>query len=145
MSILCGLLLFAAGCTDQNQPVNPGLDPLDGNVPKPEWVESGVNDPSLSMTAVIRVSELSGQTIAQKFVGEEDLLAAFVGDECRSIAMYKDSLFYLYIAGPAKTVSIKYYSAHYKNLFVAPDIPFANDGILGSVAHPYSPKFAKAK
>lgn len=134
-SLLLVLLLVVAGCTPQ-EPAS-----LDGNVPKPSWAAPAQSDMTSSMTAVIKIAELRGQAIDPANVGEEDLLAAFVGDECRGIAHYEDGLFFLYIAGPGEKVSLRYWSAHYRNLFVAPDMDFVNDGRPGSAAEPLAPKF----
>ena len=43
-------------------------------------------------------------------------------------------------------VTLRYYSTHYKNLFVAADaFTFKNDDRLGTVAEPFIPIFAVEK
>jgi len=47
---------------------------------------------------------------------------------------------YPYIAGTEGAVTLRYYSAHYKNFFEAKDaFTFANDAHLGTVAEPFVP------
>ena len=144
--ILCSLLLLAAGCKPKEEPVDP-QKALYGNVARPEWVAPEDYDYTSSMTAVIRV-DLKEQypDAAKDFeLKDDDLLAAFIGDECRGIATYDSGLFYLYIAGPGETVTLRYWSAQYTNLFAAEPISFVNDVQLGSTADPYKPHFVVAK
>ena len=130
--LLCGLLLLAAGCKPKEEPVDP-QKALYGNVARPEWVAPEDYDYTSSMTAVISMDSL--------VTSSEDVLAAFIGDECRGIATYDSGLFYLYIAGPGETVTLRYWSAQYTNLFAAEPISFVNDVQLGSTADPYKPHF----
>ena len=144
--ILCALLLLAAGCKK-----DPGTDPenpqqnLYGDVARPTWTAQENYDYTSSMTAVIKVEKLNDQIINDQMVNDSDVLAAFIGDECRGIATYDSGLFYLYIAGPGESVTLRYWSAHYKNLFAAEPIPFVNDKQLGSTAEPYKPNWVVAK
>ena len=138
----CALLLLAAGCKPKEEPVDP-QKALYGNVARPEWVAPEDYDYTSSMTAVIRV-DLKEQypDAAKDFeLKDDDLLAAFIGDECRGIATYDSGLFYLYIAGPGETVTLRYWSAQYTNLFAAEPISFVNDVQLGSTAQPFVPTF----
>ena len=143
--ILCALLLLAAGCKPKEEPVDPQTN-LNGNVARPTWTVSEDYDYTSSMTAVIKIETLNGQIVNDQMVNDSDLLAAFVGEECRGIATYDGGLFYLFIAGPNEQSSItndqltiKYWSAHYTNLFVSDPITFVNDAQLGSIAEPYKP------
>lgn len=144
--ILCALLLLAAGCKK-----DPGTDPenpqknLNGDVARPTWTVPEDYDYTSSMTAVIKVTSLNGQMVNDSVVNDSDLLAAFIGEECRGIATYDSGLFYLYIAGPGEAVTLRYWSAHYKNLFAAEPIPFVNDTQVGSTAEPYKPNWVVAK
>ena len=127
----CALLLLAAGCKPKEEPVDP-QKALYGNVPRPEWVAPEDYDYTSSMTAVISMDSL--------VTSSEDVLAAFIGDECRGIATYDSGLFYLYIAGPGETVTLRYWSAQYTNLFEAKDaFPFVNDNNQGSYNTPFVP------
>ena len=130
--ILCSLLLFAAGCKPKEEPVDP-QKALYGDVARPTWTVSDDYDYTSSMTAVISMDSL--------VTSSEDVLAAFIDDECRGIATYDSGLFYLYIAGPGETVTLRYWSAQYTNLFAAEPISFVNDVQLGSTADPYKPVF----
>ena len=137
--ISCGLLLLAAGCKPKEEPVDP-QKALYGNVPRPEWVAPEDYDYTSSMTAVIRVEKLNDQIVNDQMVNDSDVLAAFIGDECRGIATYDSGLFYLYIAGPGETVTLRYWSAQYTNLFEAKDaFPYSNDSQQGSYTAPFVP------
>ncbi|MBO4250232.1 MAG: hypothetical protein J5884_03140 [Paludibacteraceae bacterium] len=79
-----------------------------------------------------------------------DLLAAFSCETCLGTASPQDDLFYLFITGPVtdnpSPITLRYYSAHYKNLFEAQDaFSFANDAHLGTVAEPFLPAFVEVK
>lgn len=130
--ILCSLLLLAAGCKPKEEPVDP-QKALYGDVARPTWTVSDDYDYTSSMTAVISMDSL--------VTSSEDVLAAFIDDECRGIATYDSGLFYLYIAGPGETVTLRYWSAQYTNIFAAEPISFVNDVQLGSTADPYKPVF----
>ena len=136
--LLCTLLLLAAGCKKENN------DPqtLQANKPRPAWQVSDSVDILSSMTAVIRVTTLEGQAVEDKEVGASDMLAAFVGEECVGIAEYKDGLFYLYMSAQEGYVTLRYYSAHYANLFEAEDaFVYRNDSFVGTVAEPFTPQW----
>jgi hypothetical protein len=104
------------------------------------------------MTAVIKV-DLKAQypeTAAGWQPGVNDLLAAFSGETCLGVAQPQDGLFFLYIAAPvtgnSSSVTLRYYCAHYKNLFEAKDaFRFINDDHLGTIAEPFKPAFVVAK
>jgi len=144
--ILCALLLLAAGCKK-----DPGTDPdnpqknLNGDVARPTWTVPEDYDYTSSMTAVIKVEKLNGQMVDIQLVNDSDVLAAFSGETCLGIATYDSGLFYLYIAGPGESVTLRYWSAHYKNLFAAEPITFVNDTQLGTTAEPYKPNWVVAK
>ena len=141
----CALLLLAAGCKPKEEPVDP-QKALYGNVPRPEWVALEDYDYTSSMTAVIRV-DLAAQypdAAADFVLDDQDLLAAFIGDECCGVATPQDGLFYLYINSPVtdnpSPVTLRYWSAHFKNLFVAADaFPYSNDSQQGSYTAPFVP------
>ena len=145
--LLCALLLLAAGCKDQNQP-----ESFQGKVARPTWTAPEVSDMTSSMTAVIKV-DLKAQypnRAADFVLDDNDLLAAFSGDTCLGTATPQEGLFFLYIGAPVtgtpSSVTLKYYSAHYKNLFEAKDaFPFQNDAHLGTVAEPLAPTFVVTK
>ena len=140
--VSCGLLLLAAGCKKNK---DKDLVSFVGNQPIPTWTAPTQYDMTNSMTAVVRI-DLARQfpiTAADFEIKGNDLLAAFIGGKCVGVASPQDGLFYLYITGQttdSEMVSLRYYSAHYKNLFEAVDVfPFRNDTNIGTVAEPYVP------
>ena len=153
----CALLLLAAGCK-KDEPT-PTPETFNSNVSAPTWTDPQESDMTSSMTAVIKIdlkAQYPDQT-ADWQLSDQDLLAAFQGDDCLGIAEPQDGLFYLYIASPtsssvsdptsnSEAVTLRYYSAHYKNLFEAKDaFPFVNDDHLGTVAEPLIPTFVVVK
>ncbi len=103
------------------------------------------------MTAVIKV-DLAAQypDIAADFVlMDNDLLAAFSGKTCLGVASPNEGSFYLYIGAPVgltpTSVTLRYYSAHYKNLFEAKDaFPYVSDTQQGNADEPFIPAFVCA-
>ena len=141
--LLVAALLFFAGCDNKN---NPNPQNLYGNAARPTW--QAVDDPDLttSMTAVIRVNTLCDQAINDTVVGEKDVLAAFAGETCIGVAEYVDGLFFLFITSTDGNVSLRYYSAHYTNLFEQKDaFPFVNQTQQGNPETPYIPKFGRVE
>ena len=118
-------------------------------VERPTWTAVEVPDMTSSMTAVIAVQKLAGVTVPDSVVTDNDLLAAFSGETCLGIAQLQDGLFFLYITAPpsvSAAVSLRYWSAHYTNLFIAADaFPFVNDTQQGTVAAPFVPAFELTK
>ena len=104
------------------------------------------------MTAVVKV-DLKAQypeTAADWQPSVNDLLAAFSGETCLGVAQPQDGLFFLYIASPVtgnlSSVTLRYYCAHYKNLFEAKDaFPYGNEETLGSPTTPLTPAFVVVK
>ena len=145
--MLAVVAICFAGCKD-NAP-----ESFNGNVARPTWTAPEVSDMSSSMTAVVKVDlkAMYPSRAADFVLNDNDLLAAFFGETCLGVASPQDGLFFLYIAGPtananANAVTLRYYSAHYKNLFEARDaFPFVNDTNLGTVAEPFKPAFVVAK
>ena len=135
------LLCTFVGCKDTNSP-----ESFNGNVARPAWATSSNYDFTSSMTAVVKV-DLKAQypNLAADFVlSENDLLGAFADEQCLGIAELKEGYFFMYINGPVtenpSAVTLRYYSAFYKNLFEAKDaFPFRNDDHLGTTAAPFVP------
>lgn len=135
---LCAVLLLAAGCKEE-QPVDPYVTP--GNTPNPNWVITGDNDMTASMTAIVKVS----------FASQSGTLAAFIGNDCCGIAEYKADygLYWLYIS-PVKegggNVRLRFYSPSLKRIYDAKStFPFRNDNLLGTLAAPHTPQWTVAK
>ena len=137
------LTVLLAGCKDKNAP-----ESFSGNVARPTWTAPEVSDMTSSMTAVVKV-DLKAQypeVAADWQLKDEDRLAAFISDNCVGVASPKEGLFFLYIAGTEGAVTLRYYSAHYKNLFEAKDaFVFRNDDHLGTPDNPFIPAFVVAK
>ena len=148
---LCSLsmvmLLLFSGCKNKEQ--DPETFVSDKT--RPVWTAPEKSDMTSSMTAVVKV-DLKAQypSIAADFVlNENDLLGAFSGEKCLGVAQLQEGYFFIYINSPAESssqVTLRYYSAFYKNLFEAKDaFPFKNDDILGTIADPYIPSLVVVK
>jgi len=163
--VLCALLLLAVGCKkeqnapEQQQPSQeqpqpqPQPDPeptetLAGNVARPSWTAPDVYDMTSSMTALIKV-DLKAQypkLAADYKLDANDVLGAFSGDTCLGVGTIVDGLFFIYIDATQGAVTLRYWSAQYKNLFEAKDaFPYANESKIGTVAQPYTPKWSVVK
>ncbi len=140
------LLCTFTGCKN-NEPEN-----FSGNVSKPTWSVPSNYDYTSSMTVVLKV-DLAAQypSLAAAWQTQsDDLLAAFVEGECIGVAKLLDNgLFNLYLSAPSQgsgKVTLRYYSAYFKNLFIATDaFVFKNDSHLGTIAAPFTPKFVVEK
>lgn len=135
------LLVLFSGCKNKEQ--DPETFVSDKT--RPVWTAPEKSDITSSMTAVVKV-DLKAQypSIAADFVlNENDLLGAFAEEQCLGVAQLQEGYFFIYINSPAENssqVTLRYYSAFYKNLFEAKDaFPFKNDDILGTIADPYIP------
>ena len=119
---------------------------------RPTWTASESHDMTSSMTAVVKV-DLATQypDIAKDFVlNDNDLLAAFSDETCLAVAAPDEGLFYLYIGAPLNgnpsSITLRYYSAYYKNLFEATDVfLYVSDSNQGSVDAPFLPAFVVMK
>ena len=141
------LLVLFSGCKNKEQ--DPETFVSDKT--RPVWTAPEKSDITSSMTAVVKV-DLKAQypNIAADFaLNENDLLGAFAGEQCLGVATVQEGYFFLYINSPAESssqVTLRYYSAFYKNLFEAKDaFPFKNDDILGTIADPYIPALVVVK
>ena len=143
--MLAVVALCFAGCKkDTNAP-----ESFNGNVARPTWTNPTQYDYSSSMTAVVKV-DLKAQypDVAADFVLQsEDLLAAFSGETCVGVgSQLENGLFNLMIVDAEGAITLRYYSAFYKNLFEAKDaFAFKNDGRVGSIDSPFIPAFVVAK
>ena len=159
----CALMILSACCKKEQEPETPQqeqgqggggggqVDPpqsLSGNVARPNWTAPTDGEIISSMTAVIRVDLLAQYPNAAKdfVLTGDDLMAAFSGEKCLGVSSPEDGIFYLYIAGTEGAVTLRYWSGHYKNLFVATDaFVFKNDDHLGTVTAPLTPAFLVAQ
>ena len=151
LAALCSLsmvlLVLFSGCKNKEQ--DPETFVSDKT--RPVWTAPEKSDITSSMTAVVKV-DLKAQypSIAADFVlNENDLLGAFAEEQCLGVAQLQEGYFFIYINSPAESssqVTLRYYSAFYKNLFEAKDaFPFKNDDILGTIADPYIPALVVVK
>ena len=143
--VLCTLTVCTlVGCKKDSE-TEP--DTLVGNVPEPAWTFPVEHDYTSSMTAIVKVNlTASYPELAKDFVlTDKDRLAAFSGSTCMGVASPKNGLFYLYVAPLSSftgEVTLRYYSAHYKNLFESVNaFTFANDERLGTIAEPFTPQW----
>lgn len=146
--VLCTLLLLAAGCK-KNDSNSDEPATLGANVARPTWTATENYDYPSSMTAVVKI-DLAAQypASAKDFaLHDDDLLAAFSSDgECLGVTSCQDGLFFLYVAGTEGAVTLRYYSAYYKNIFEAADaFTFRTDAMTGTVANPFVPVFKVAE
>ena len=142
---LLGLLLGATGCKKDKDDDSKSFA---GNMEQPGWTAPAEYEYVTSMTAVVKV-DLAGlypETASDWKLTENDRLAAFAGDVCCGVAAPEDGLFYLFVCGvnnlsSGGNVKLRYYSAHYKNVFAADDaFEFKNDAQIGSlVSEPFVP------
>ena len=148
----CVLLLCATGCKkdknkkDDNTPISKE-ETLMGKVSAPSWTASNDYDYNSSMTAVVKID------LAEQFPDKasdfeltgNDVLAAFIDGQCVGVSKPEEDLFFLFITEPVTTgddrqVTLRYYSAHYKNLFEAANVfTLENDARQGTVTEPYIP------
>jgi len=141
------LVLFSGCKKDKEQ----APETFVSDMARPVWTAPEKSDMTSSMTAVVKV-DLKAQypNIAADFaLNDNDLIAAFAGETCLGVAQPQDGLFFLYIAAPVtgnpSSVTLRYYCAHYKNLFEAKDaFRFINDDHLGTIAEPFIPAFVCA-
>ena len=142
-------LLLAAACTEEDWTVgfsgemeNPQWERVEAQpAARPTtWVKPDMNIYSASMTAVIRMSDYIYPPI-----GDNDLLAAFIGTECRGVGQQiKDAagetVYLIQVKGdPSETgqVTFRYYCDALKELFHTSDaVSFESDAQLGNVETP---------
>lgn len=153
----CALLSCFTGCKGKQpeplDPTDPKNQAIAGNVSKPEWTAPAEYDMGASMTAVVKV-DLSVNYAAQLDtcayqLASGDLLAAFAGDECLGVDTLHEDLFFLYVCAPTSedtNVTLRYYSATLRNIFVAENVfKFVNDDNKGTASDPFTPSFLVEK
>lgn len=109
----------------------------------PEWnmIDDGTDQ--YSMTAIIRLSDFM-----ERYEDESDCLAAFIGNECRGVAVAKrveeHKLYFLYIKGNngEPPVSLKYYSAKNNRIYELRNVyEFFQNASYGTVSAPETVEF----
>ena len=150
----CLVVLYAlSGCNSQNNQNNPSEPKtLKGTVSRPTWTAPADYDYSSSMTAIIRVDLRSQFTAATDFaVSDQDVLAAFSGENCLGIAGLSEGLFFIYICAPVEdeadqNITLRYWSAGYTNMFEAVNVfTYVNDSHQGTISEPIVPTWAIKK
>ena len=99
---------------------------------------------SLSMVMLLLFSGCKNkEQDPETFVSDKTRPVWTAPEQCLGVAQLQEGYFFIYINSPAESssqVTLRYYSAFYKNLFEAKDaFPFKNDDILGTIADPYIP------
>ena len=158
------LVVTMVSCSDSDEPVsgvkpqwtvvqevgaNPELPDYNltvpsGSDPFPDWQQPDNSLYSTSMHAVMRMPEN-----ILPFASPDDVLAAFIGDECRGISTVDNigsELFYFIGIkgddGESRPVELRYYCARLSRLFTAAELlDFVADGRYGSPSSPYVPAF----
>lgn len=101
----------------------------------PQWAVT-YDEFESSMTGVITVPG----NIAS-YVDSLDIVAAFIGEECRGIAEYNSGYFYINIVGAsdeAGLVTFKYYSSKNRYLYAEENLmSFTADKVFGTSDNPY--------
>jgi hypothetical protein len=125
-SILIVTLFFAVSCKKEESY---------RTFERPDW-QTTLDGYSVSMTCVM--------TLDEKIIGyadSTDILAAFIGNECRGIAEYTKEKFFLNIVGSPEEnalITFKYYSAKNKYLYQEEGLhSFVVNGVLGVSDEPY--------
>ena len=138
------LALFFSGCKDKEE-----VESLISDQPTPTWAVAANYDMTASMSAIVKV-DLSLTypkqiTDPEQSIAQNDLLAAFAGDQCVGVTSPVNGLFFLYIVGNAADqteLTLQYYSAILKNTFIAKQtLTFKNDAQEGTVNNPIVPEF----
>ncbi len=149
--ISCALLILS-GCKTEEPETGKTTSPVSigSNLSTPSWTVPGDYDYSSSLTAIVKtdltLSFPDSREAEQAIPSEDDVLAAFMGDECVGKGTLVDGLFFLYVSKPDSTdidqVTLRYYNARLKNIFISPDVfRYVNDAQYGSVKEPLMPIF----
>lgn len=149
---LCILAItcMMAGCSNDDNSVTPivpnektedydNLRDSIGTATRPDWVAISATDPTNVQTITITSAELP--TILEA----EDVLAAFVDEECRAVAYPKreangKTAFSLVVMGRIDEdatipidLELRYYSLHNKRIYISGKIRFRPGETLGSL------------
>lgn len=121
---------------------------LDGTAEMPQWTNPDKNEYPTSMTAVIRLTPF-----LEKYVTDEDMLAAFIGNECRGVAtlLHPSGVPLFFVQIKAKdseegNVSFRYFSKKNRTVFssVTSDVNYEVNKVYGTVDEPVFPDFEQS-
>lgn len=114
----------------------------------PEWVEPDKSVLPTSMTAVLRLTPF-----LERYAAEQDLMAAYIGDECRGVATKQvvdgNTLYFIQVkAADDETgnVEFRYYSAQTNTLYtsVPDELPYEINKMYGTADAPAYPDFEQS-
>lgn len=119
---------------------------MDQNQPMPSYTLPDANIMPSSMTAVLQLTPF-----LETYLGEDDKMLAFIGNECRGEGVLKivegKKLFYVMIKAPATEtgkVSFLYYNQKNRAAYqTGADVAFEIDGVYGNIESPVLPDFEK--
>lgn len=144
-------LALLPGCHDDPEPAPTPVDrpqwsiDYTGQDTEPTWTDEVPQSGKyqFSMTASVTLSDY-----LERFADDRDIIAAFVGDECRGAVksqVYEgERLFLLHIRGgvESRKVSLKYYSARNRRIYQCRELfDFEPNESYGSLTQPAAPPF----
>lgn len=125
-------MLFFASCEKE---------PVYNTYEDPHWAVQSYEGLSESCTIVMQLPDN-----LLPFQSEDDVVGAFINDECRGVSTQQNGLFYIIVSGSADEVaniSLKYYNTPLKYLYqVNEEIPFEVNARIGSTDEPFVPTFS---
>lgn len=75
-----------------------------------------------------------------------DVVAAFIGDQCRGVSTQQEGLFYIIVSGAAdenRNIVLKYWSARNRYMYQIDEvIPFEINAQKGTTDAPFIPSFS---
>lgn len=121
---------------------------MQGNDTMPVWSDPDKSIFPTSMTAVVRLTPF-----LERYATENDVMAAFIGDECRGVASRIEvdgkSLYFVLIKAAddeAGNVEFRYYNTHTNMLYrsVAEEVPYEINKVYGTPDAPEYPDFEQS-
>lgn len=129
----CLLMVFFSGCSKDTDPYPRATEP--------SWA---IQSPEMLPNSFTAVVTLPGELSI--YAGDEDKIAAFLGDECRGVGNLVQPenagprIYYITIRGSDtenRDIVFRYYNARLSYLYQADQsVPFENDGTYGTFDSP---------
>lgn len=119
-----------------------------GNAAKPNWHDPDKTVYPTSMTAVVRLSP-----ILERLAADGDMMAAFIGGECRGVAQKVDNdgvrLYFVHVKAPSAesgNVEFRYYSSSCNRVYTSPAdaVAYEIDKVYGTADAPAQPDFEQS-